>query len=369
MLSGLTKRSRRLDIRKVFSRSVRNWPAKALSLALAVILFIFRGMISQETRFFQVPIVIENLNAMTPSSSYPRMIRVSIKGGANSIYSVLEDDIEVFVDCAGFSSPGTYVVPVQWRRRGTAQIAEPMQISVDPIEITLSLDLRLSRLVPIVANFTGQLDSGYNMTSYTLNPTQVAIDGPAELVNSVSEVFTEQIDLSGRVADFSITAAILQRDPLIVLHGNGVTELHGMITQIIPVRSIPNVPIAVTRLRDTFTGELNIKTADIRLEGANWSVVEAFQLSAGFLSVDCSRIEVPGIYTLSVYPRPAENIRVRVDPAEVRIRVVYARIEEEPAQGEDDEDARGADEDAGRGDEDARRAGEDAGRADEDAGE
>ena len=313
-----------MDIEKLFAKAVRNWPAKVLSLALALILFIFHRMITLETRFFSVPIVIENLNGMVPSSSYPRMIRVSIRGEANSIYSVLEDDIEVYVDLDKFNDPGTYIVPVQWRRKGTAQLAEPMQVSVDPIEITLSVDHRRSKFVPVVADFSGQVEAGYNLTSYTLNPNQIVIDGPAALMSGVSEVFTEQIDLSGRVSDFNITAAILQRDPLIVIRGNGVTEFHGTITQIIPVRNIPNIPINVTGLREDLTGELETRSANIRLEGSNLNTVEAFVPSFGFLSVDCSEIEEPGVYTLSVFARIAENLRVRVDPVEVRIVVVFA---------------------------------------------
>jgi len=318
-----------LNVDKLFAKAVRNWPAKVLSLALALILFIFHRMITLETRFFSVPIAIENLNTMVPSSSYPRLIRVSIRGETNSIYSVLEDDVEVYVDMNRFDAPGTYIVPVQWRRKGTAQLAEPMQVSVDPIEITLSLDFKRSKFVPVVADFVGQVETGYNMTSYTLNPNQIVIDGPATLMDGVSEVFTEQIDLSGRISDFTITAAILQRDPLIVIRGNGVTEFHGTITQIIPVRNILNVPIEVTGLREGFTGELDIKSASIRLEGSNRNTVEAFEPSRGFLSVDCSEIEEPGIYTLSVYARVVENLRVRVDPVETIIHVDFAG-EEEP---------------------------------------
>ena len=323
-----------MDINKLFARAVRNWPAKVLSLALAIILFIFHRMNTLETRFFSVPLVIENLNAMVMSSSYPRTIRVSVRGEANSIYSVVEDDIEVYVDVKMAATPGTYVVPVQWRRKDTAVVTEPMQISVDPMEITLSLDNRMSKFVPIIANFVGQVETGYNMASYTLNPNQIIIDGPAALMDGVSELFTEQIDLTGRISDFSITAAILQMDPLIVIRGNGVTEFHGTITQIIPVRNIPNVPIAITALRDDLTGELDIKSASIHLEGSNRNTVEAFVPSPGFLSVDCSDIEEPGVYTLSVYARIAENLRIRVDPVQVGIQVDFVDVEEEEEEEE-----------------------------------
>ena len=56
--------------------------------------------------------------------------------------------------------------------------------------------------------------------------------------------------------------------------------------------------------------------------------------SPGFLSVDCSAIEEPGTYTLSVYARIAENLRIRVDPVQVGIQVDFAEVEEEEEEEE-----------------------------------
>ena len=310
-----------MNIRKLFSLAVQNWPAKVLSLALALILFAFHRMMTLETRFFSAPLNIEHLNSLVPSSPYPRMIRVSLKGEANSIYSILDDDIEVYVDMENYNTPGRYVIPVQWRKKGTTEGVEPLQISVDPVELTLSLDQKISKFVPVIASFKGQIDPGYNMVSYSLNPSQVIIDGPAELMRGISEVYTDYIDLDGRTGNFASTASIMHSNPLIVIRGSGLAEFSGIVNQIVPVRNIANVPIVITGMKEGFSGVLEIKTGSIHLEGDNYAEVERFSPPSDFLRVDCSGINEPGIYFLKVITAAAENLKFRIEPTEVKIEI------------------------------------------------
>ena len=310
-----------MNRKRLFARVVENWPAKVLSLGLAMVLFIFHRMNNLEERFFSVPLKIENLSSLMPSSPYPRMIRISLRGEANSIYPILENDIEAYVEMGKNTTPGTYVVPVQWRKKGTALGVEPLQITVDPIEISFSLDYKISKFVPIVAGFQGQVDSGYAMTSYTLNPGQIIIDGPANLMVSITELFTEPIDLDGRKSDFSGTVGVLQLDPLIVIRGSGRTEFSGNISRIIPVRNILNIPIGVTGMNEGLAGELEIKTGNIHLEAVNQDAVDKFEPPPDFLKVDCSGISKPGDYILRVLTGDAGEISLRVDPEEVKIKI------------------------------------------------
>ena len=313
-----------MNIRKLIAKVVENWPVKVLSMGVAIILFVFNRMSTLEERFFSAPLNIELKGTLMPSSSYPRMIRVRLRGEANSIYPILDDDIEVFVNMNEFDAPGTFSVPVQWRKKGTAQGVEPLQITVDPMEISFSLDHKISKFVPITPSLRGQVDSGFTMNSYSLNPNQVIIDGPASLMGGIAELSTELIDLDGRRGNFTGTVQIMNSDPLIVIRGSGTTEFRGVISQIIPVRNINNVPIAVTGLMEGFSGELAVKTGSIHLEGEDQEAVDAFKPPPDFLKVDCSGINLPGTYILRVLAEPAERISLRVVPDEVQIRIIQA---------------------------------------------
>ena len=312
-----------MNIRNLIAKAVENWPVKVLSLGLAIILFVFHRMSILEDRFFSVPLNIEHSGILMPSSAYPRMVRVSLRGEANSIYPIQENDIEVFIDIENFEEPGIYTVPVQWRKLGTAVMVEPLQITVDPAAITLSLDQRISKIVPLSVSFRGQVEAGHVMTSHHLNPPQVIIDGPAELIWNITELSTEAVDLSGRRNDFTAIIHILNSDNLIMLRGNGTTEFQGNISPIIPVRNIADVPITVTGIKEGLSGELETKLASIRLEGINQVIVARFQPAEDFLKVDCSGITEPGVYVLRVMAGPTENLNLIVDPTEVTIKISH----------------------------------------------
>jgi YbbR domain-containing protein len=317
-----------VSLSKFFAKVIENWPAKVLSLALAILLLIYHRMSLLETRIFFTPVVVEQLSAMMPSNSYPRIIKVSLKGESQNLKSILEEDIEVYVNLREIKTPGTYNAAGQWRKKGTAQGVEPLQITVDPMEITCSLDHKISKFVPIAVNLAGQVEAGYNMNSYSIEPNQVVVEGPATLMGSLSELNTELIDLTGRINDFSVSASLLHSDPLIVIRGDGIVNFSASISQIIPVRNISNVPIVITGMNEQFAGELEIKTANIHIEGYNRDTVESFVPPNDFLRVDCSEISESGDYVLSVLVRAAAGLSFRVEPREVRIQITVIEIED-----------------------------------------
>lgn len=313
-----------MTFKKLLAKAIENWPVKVLSIGLAIVLFIFHRMSLLEERFFSVPLIIEQRSSLMPSSPYPTMIRVSLRGEANSIYPILEEDIEVYADLGAYVSPGTYNVPVQWRKKGTAANPAALQITVDPIEFPLTLDHKISKFVPLSVNLRGQVEPGHVMTSYTLEPPRIIIDGPAGLMISIASLNTAEIDLDGRNSDFSVSVNIINPDPLVILRGDGTTQFHGIISRLIPVRNITNVPIALTNLAEGLGAELEVKAGSLHLEGGTQDVVDRFMLPPNFLWVDCSGISEPGTFILELKTGNAGNIRVNAEPREVAIRIGLA---------------------------------------------
>jgi YbbR domain-containing protein len=309
-----------LDSRKLLAQIAENWPAKVLSIALALILFIFHHMNTLEERFFSVPLLVETQGNVIPASAYTRMIRISVRGDAARVRSLLEEDIVPYIDLRG-KEKGIYRVPVQVRTNGTAQGLEPLEIKVDPLEISIVLDHKVSKYVPLTGTTRGGPQKGYELVSFTLTPSQVVLEGPADEMSGISELFTDFIDLDGRSEDFSIMVNIVNREPLVVIQGNGMTEFHGVIREIIGLETFTNLPIRVDRLSERFNAELEVRIGSIRLEGSQHAL-EQYQASASFLYVDASSITEPGTYTLPVVVPSIPNLTLsRKDPERVRIQV------------------------------------------------
>ncbi|GHV92837.1 hypothetical protein AGMMS50268_33400 [Spirochaetia bacterium] len=310
-----------LNLRKLLAKTAENWPAKVLSIALAIILFVFHRMSVMESRFFSVPLRIEHNANLIPASPYARMIRVSLKGDANSIYPILEDDIEAYIDLQKYETEGWYRTPVQILKKGTALGVEPLEINVDPIEISLELDRRISKFLPLTASLRGSVEEGYDLSSHTLSPTQVVVDGPLRLLGNIAELYTEEINLDGRKEDFSVMVNILNRDPLLAIRGNGMTEFRGFIRSRVSVRNFTSMPITVQGLDQRFNAEIDIKQGSVRAEGSQ-NELDSFVPPDAFLSVDASAIDRAGTYTLPLaVSLPPELNLLRREPQELTLTV------------------------------------------------
>jgi YbbR domain-containing protein len=312
------------NLNKLLARAANNWLAKVLSVALAIILFVFHRMGALEERFFTVPLKMELNSALVPASSYARVVRVNLRGEAANIYPISEEDIEAYVDLKNYDTPGWYHAPVLIRKTGTSLGIEPLEISVDPIEISLELDQRTSKYVPLTANLRGTVQDGHNLISYTITPAQVMVEGPLSVLGNISELYTDLIDLEGRTDDFSVTVRILNSDPLVLIRGSGMIEFHGLVRRTVPVRNFTGLPITVYGLDEAFTSELELKTGSLRLEGPQ-NLLDLFVPPPLFLYVDGSEITGPGVYTLPVKVDLPEDFNLlRQEPPEAVLTVSLA---------------------------------------------
>jgi YbbR domain-containing protein len=318
-----------VDYKKILTRISEKWPAKVLSVVAAIFLFAFHRMGDLQERFFSVPLRLDINSNLVPGSSFPRNVRVTLRGDANSIYPIEEDDIEVYADLSMFAEPGTYKVLVQIRKKGTAAEAETLEISLDPIEISLELDTKMSKYVPLSPSFQGYLESGYEMVSYTLEPNQVVIDGPLKLLTEISELSTESIDLRSRNTDFSSRVRIMNPNPLLVLRGDGMTEFQGFIRELIEIRNFDNLPITVTGLDDAFEALLEPATASVRIQSVQ-NQLDDFD-AQNILTIDCSAVNEEGTYDLPLVVTVGTELTVdRSEPETVRVTITRKGEEGEP---------------------------------------
>jgi YbbR domain-containing protein len=310
-----------LNSSEFIARAVKNWPAKMLSVAFAIVLFIFHRMSILEERFFSVPLIIETRADLIPANSYPRMVRVSLRGDANSIFPIMEEDIEAYLDLERYTEPGMYRASVEIRKKGTALGVNPLEIGVDPLEVSVELDHKISKTVALIPRYEGYVESGYELVNYTLEPTQVVIEGPAELVGGISELLTEYVELAGRNTDFSAVVRVINRDPLVLIRGSGTAEFRAYIREAIMIRTIDGLPIGISGLADSLTAELEILQGSVRLEGAQREL-ETYIPRETILTLDCSEITEAGDYTLPVQAAiPSQFTLSRIEPGEVQVRV------------------------------------------------
>ncbi|MDR1469489.1 MAG: hypothetical protein LBT00_09365 [Spirochaetaceae bacterium] len=319
---------------KLLEAILHNWPAKALSVGCAIVLFVFYQTSTLEERFFSVPLLVEGSGTMVPTSQYPKMIRVTLRGNANSIYPIINSDIETFIDIGGASEKGTRHFPVQVRKKGTALGVETgvsaLEIAVDPMEITIELDTRLSMFVNVVPKIQGEVAAGFELTRKTLNPSRIRTEGPEGLVRRYTELSTEVIDLEGRAADFTVITRVVNPDPLIALQGESIIEFYGEVRPVLIIRSFTAVPVGGRNLEEGLRFAEPPECGELRLEGPQ-NALEAWN-PEGNVFVDCAGITQPGEYDLPLQFSLPAHCRVLGTVAEASALAALNRTETEEGQ-------------------------------------
>jgi hypothetical protein len=221
-----------LNSGKLLAKILEKWPVKVLSLAAAIVIAVFYRMNTLETRSFSVPLKIETNDSFITTGSYVNSVRINLRGEAGSINSIHEEDIEAYIDLNKYANEGLYRIPVQVRKKGNALGIQPLEISVLPIEISLILERKVSRSVPVNPVFSGTTAQGYELTSQTIIPDSVTAQGPQNILDNLRDFPTETIDLEGRNVNFSTIVGIINDNPFITIQGNRMIEYRGTIRPI-----------------------------------------------------------------------------------------------------------------------------------------
>jgi len=221
-----------MSSREFFVKITEKWPVKILSLGAALLISFFYKMSTMETRSFSQHILFESANSLVPASYDPQEVNIKIRVEKDSVYQKLEEDIEAYIDLSKYTSENTYKIPVQIRKKGIALGIEPLEITVNPTDISVRLENKISREIKITPSFQGYIAEGYEMSDPIYTPTSANVEGPRSNVQALHELTTEAIDLNGRYKDFSITLNIINNDPLIVIYGSKTIEYRAAIKQI-----------------------------------------------------------------------------------------------------------------------------------------
>ncbi|MFP3960125.1 MAG: YbbR-like domain-containing protein [Spirochaetaceae bacterium] len=307
--------------RRLIGRVLHNWPAKALSLVAAMLLLVFHDIARLEERFLSVPLVLELPDGYVPASEYPENVRVSLRGESDEIFRILEEDIRAYVDLSDYDTAGVYKDPVRIDRRGTASGIEPLEISVEPQEVSVTLEESLQKSVDVEPSLSGFPPSGYELTQYQTSPSSVEIEGPRSRVEDIDTVVTEDIDLSGRRDDFGVRVRLQHPDALVRFRGGDVVEFRGIIEESVVLHTFDPVETVVLGLDPELQIEGSLPSGMIRVQGRS-SLIEEIDPEEIQLVADAGEITGEGEYTLSLRPDVPQGLVVlRYEPTEVEVRL------------------------------------------------
>ena len=310
-----------MSSRSFWASLATNWPAKVLSLAAALLLFFFYRLNRLEDRYISAPLSVILNDEFVPSSQVPHSVRVTLRGESNALFKIQEDDIKATLDLSGFRNEGAVRVPVQVEQRGSALGVDPLMIQVEPAEVPLTLERKISRIVPVTPTFRGFLAPGFELVSFDMAPSEVEITGPASAVERSSDVPTDFIELTGRNSDFMTQVRLIKKDSLISLTGVDSVDFRAVVQKSLGVRNFDGLEIVLAGLPPTLSlvstpprGSASVRSAKSDITG--------FEPPPGLLSADLSFIHAPGTFTVTVVASAPEGYSVeRFEPKTISVVV------------------------------------------------
>jgi Uncharacterized protein conserved in bacteria len=310
-----------MTVKTLTEKLLENWPVKIVCITLSLLLFLFYRMSTLEERYFSVPLEIETNGDLVPASNYPRMVKITLRGESDSIYPVQETDVVSFVDLSRYEKEGTYQVTIHSKLKGTALDVEPLEVSVEPVEISLRLEHRMVKKVPVTPSFKGYPEAGYEFSGYTLSPDALEVSGPHSAVEKIDELETETVELSGRNASFEGTTAPVHRNTLVSISGDGRISYTVSINQTTLIKTFENVPFFFENLNPGFEVVTDKVSGSIQLKGTQTELSDLV-LPENALTVLCENVKEPGVYSLpvrAIIPEPFEVLKALPDEIQLTV--------------------------------------------------
>ncbi len=207
----------------MFKLITQNWALKLMSLVFALMLWFF---IMGERRLevnYRVPLELQNLpRELMVANEIPSMVDVRISGPRTLLMKVSPNDISITVDLTGLN-PGLTSF-----RRLEERLNLPSGLRVTRLSPSF-IDLRLERIqqktVPIIIALSGEPMSGFVVANVRANPDHVAIEGAEGELKNVTEVSTDDVDLTGVNSSFSLIVPLQHRGSFSRFKDERTTEI------------------------------------------------------------------------------------------------------------------------------------------------
>jgi len=191
-------------------RAWRTLSIPLMSLFLAVIIWTIVAAPRRERIVevnFNVPLALVALpRDLVVTTDIQETVNARFRGRLSALRAVSAQNLAATLDLSELRSG-------DWRlviRPQSINVPEGVEVvAIEPTRVKLRLELRRQRIVPIRPFLVGELPAGHRLEGTPdVVPKDALLSGPASMIRDVTEVATDRIILTGRVAPFRSTVGV-----------------------------------------------------------------------------------------------------------------------------------------------------------------
>jgi len=201
-----------------------DWFLKLISLAFAILLWFLVGGEEMVQVTISVPLEITNVpSELVIANDVPPALAVKVYGPRSLINTVTKQRISKVIDLKG-AHAGRLTVDITPSRLSLPAGVTAMK--VEPVSVTIVLDRRLTRVVPVKAILTGEVENDYELNKVMVDPEQVSISGPESEVAGIREIETYPIELGRATRSFTREIGLNLLGLHITVDGDAIVRVH-----------------------------------------------------------------------------------------------------------------------------------------------
>jgi len=192
---------------------LHNLGLKLLSLALAVGLWLAIVRDPDAEVAVEVPIEFRHFpeNLEISSENIPQA-QIRVRGPERIVRRVRASDVHAEIDLNGArAGERTFDLTAQ-------QVRAPRDlevVQVVPGQFRLTLDIRMTRELPVHARVMGNFAAGYSIGHVVVDPPSISVVGPKKRIEAAEAATTDLVDVSGTVDRNTFVTNAYVSDPLI----------------------------------------------------------------------------------------------------------------------------------------------------------
>lgn len=304
--------------RRVVVWPFRHFGLKALSLALAVLLWMTVAGEEIVERGLRVPLELQQMPAgIEVLGDIPSTVDVRVRGGSDALSRVGAGDVIAVLDLRG-ARPGRRLFPLT-----PDQVRVPFGVQVvqvTPSAVAMAFEPSASRDVPVAPAVDGRPAPGYVLGALTADPKSVEVIGPESAVRRATEVLTEPVPVSGATQTIRQSVILGLLDPSLRLKSARSAVVTAQILPAPLERILHNRPVHLRNLDQGLVAEADPPAVTLTLRGNRdaLSRVDPDEIRA---YIDLAGLG-PGQYTLDVHAASTPEAGVtRIDPSSVQVRI------------------------------------------------
>lgn len=189
----------KFDYKKAYSFITKKFHIKLLCLIMAFILFFYVRYQQEFSKDYIAKLDIINIpSKLLIANNIQENITVTVRGFRDNKHEY-PMEFSAYIDLTNAQKGSNfYKVNLSEERE-----YKNLNILITPNRIPIVLDELIYKTVPIQAATIGATSLGLNIDDIKVNPTNVIISGPENLVSSINKISTVPLDLTDRYLDFA----------------------------------------------------------------------------------------------------------------------------------------------------------------------